>query len=497
MARFGESFLAQLGRPSYQQGMFGLGQAIGSLPGQRREQQKQQQLNQLMQQIQGAQGSGDFASMKILSQQLATIDPQQAAKVMQAATALEQQQGQQKALEGLFTGEAQTPEAYMTAGQQALSAGDLETALALREKATALGSDIRQKEAKRKAAITQLQGFMQDPRVSKEDKLQVRNVLQGLATGQTDVEAVEPQLDQFRDRFKPKAVGSRSAPQQFEVMEKQPDGSMKKVIKFAQQDPVTGELTYETVGLAPPKEFEPKDEEADLGLDTKWGSDLLKEARTKAQEAATNAANYNQLATEASKRTFFERGLTGKALSATEEALGIAGAATTHRRRINEIRMSGALELLPTGPASDRDVALALDASIDPNNLSNEEAEAYLRGMAKIAKAEEEYYSRKTQFIQYTKDPNAVGFEDWVAKTQAQKTMDFYLERSPNIVAQVKEKISLANRQVNPADREAALRALEQNEVIKPILDALENQSLSEERWEQTVLKNQKLRGLQ
>ena len=75
--------------------------------------------------------------------------------------------------------------------------------------------------------------------------------------------------------------------------------------------------------------------------------------------------------------------------------------------------------------------------------------------------------------------------------------MDFYLEASPDVVAQVREKISLANRQVNPADREAALRALEQNEVIKPILDALENQSLSEERWEQTVLKNQKLRGLQ
>ena len=117
--------------------------------------------------------------------------------------------------------------------------------------------------------------------------------------------------------------------------------------------------------------------------------------------------------------------------------------------------------------------------------------------MAKIAKAEEEYYSRKTQFIQYTKDPNAVGFENWVDKTQAQKTMDFYLKTSRNVVEQVREKISLANRQINPADREAALRALEQNEVIKPILDALENQSLSEERWEQTVLKNEKLRGLQ
>ena len=75
--------------------------------------------------------------------------------------------------------------------------------------------------------------------------------------------------------------------------------------------------------------------------------------------------------------------------------------------------------------------------------------------------------------------------------------MDFYVDRVPDSVASVKEKISLANRQVNPADREAALRALEQDEVIKPILDALENQSLSEERWEQTVLRNEKLRGLQ
>ena len=91
MAQFSQGFLSSLGRPAMAESLFGLGQAIGGLPGQRKEQQKQQQLNQLMQQIQGAQGSGDFASMKILSQQLATIDPQQAAKVMQAATALEQQ----------------------------------------------------------------------------------------------------------------------------------------------------------------------------------------------------------------------------------------------------------------------------------------------------------------------------------------------------------------------------------------------------------------------
>ena len=92
MAKFSQQFLANLGRPGFQESMFGLGQAIGSLPGQRREQQQKQAFNQLMKQIQGAQASGDFNSMKILGQQLAAMDPAQAAKVMQAATTGEEKQ---------------------------------------------------------------------------------------------------------------------------------------------------------------------------------------------------------------------------------------------------------------------------------------------------------------------------------------------------------------------------------------------------------------------
>ena len=94
MAKLSQALLSNLGRPAYQQGMFGLGQAIGGIPNRMQEQEKKQEFNQLMQQIQGAQGSGDFNSMKILSQQLAAIDPQQAAKVMQAAVAGEKQQQQ-------------------------------------------------------------------------------------------------------------------------------------------------------------------------------------------------------------------------------------------------------------------------------------------------------------------------------------------------------------------------------------------------------------------
>ena len=87
MAKFSQQFLANLGRPQMAESLFGLGATIGGLPGQAKDQRKKQEFNQLMQQIQGAQGSGDFTSMKILAQQLATTNPQEAAKVMQAALA--------------------------------------------------------------------------------------------------------------------------------------------------------------------------------------------------------------------------------------------------------------------------------------------------------------------------------------------------------------------------------------------------------------------------
>jgi len=104
MATFSEGFLSQLGRPAMSQSLFDLGSAIGGVPGQMKQQRKQQEFNQLMQQIQGAQGSGDSTSMKILAQQLATIDPQEAAKVMQAAVALEEKATRVSAGRDLLSG---------------------------------------------------------------------------------------------------------------------------------------------------------------------------------------------------------------------------------------------------------------------------------------------------------------------------------------------------------------------------------------------------------
>jgi len=412
MAKFSESFLQQLGRPGFSQGMFDLGQAIGGAQGQIRDQRKKQEFNQLMQQIQGAQGSKDFTSMKILAQQLARTNPEEAAKVMQAATALEQKLGQEKALEGLFTEGVPTSESIMTAGKAALAAGDPETALALQERATALGTTTRQKETKRKAAVTELQGFMQDPRVSKEDKLQVRGVLQGLATSQTDVEAVEPQLQGFRDRFKPKAVGSRSAPKEFEVMEEQPDGSMKKVTKFAQQDPVTGKLTYETVGLTPPKEFAPDSVKESAAL-LKIENSLTEEVRDlsskalRADELAANFEKYDPVG-----------GLQGSFMEFAKEVSGQQDVISALRTEASRLTTGAAVAALPKGPASDKDIALVL-RGVPPANAGAEYFASYARGVAKMQKAEAQYKREQLNWLSTKR--NYAGFNSHMTRKKVQE----------------------------------------------------------------------------
>ena len=92
MATFSQQFLANLGRPAMGESLFGLGRAIGGVPGQIQQRKKQEEFNKLIQQAQGAQGAGDFASMKIVSQQLSAAGfPEQAGKIMQSAVNLEKQ----------------------------------------------------------------------------------------------------------------------------------------------------------------------------------------------------------------------------------------------------------------------------------------------------------------------------------------------------------------------------------------------------------------------
>ena len=157
---------------------------------------------------------------------------------------------------------------------------------------------------------------------------------------------------------------------------------------------------------------------------TAHGMEALETARTNASDAAEEAGQLSRAASFVEDRAFYERGLPGRALAASKEFAGIGDEVNYFQAQLREIRMSGVLGMLPPGVASDRDVALALDTQVDFNNLDNEEAASFLRGMAKIQKAKEEYHRQKVRWMTKTRDPNALGFDFWVQKKDAERQMD-------------------------------------------------------------------------
>ena len=98
MATFSQGFLSQLANPAMSQSLFGLGSAIGGLPGQAKEQRRKQEFNQLMQQGQQALASGDPAALARVAQRLAAAGYQQQAQQLSKASreATEKQQQQRQ-----------------------------------------------------------------------------------------------------------------------------------------------------------------------------------------------------------------------------------------------------------------------------------------------------------------------------------------------------------------------------------------------------------------
>lgn len=240
-----------------------------------------------------------------------------------------------------------------------------------------------------------------------------------------------------------------------------------------------GNVVKTMIGPAEREQKEP--EEEDSNLDKKWGSDLFAETRERGRDAERRAEQFNRAAAEAADREIWERGILGKTMSATLSAVGMAGQATTFQRRLDEIRMSGVLDMLPPGVASDRDVQLALNASVDVNALTNEEAESYLRGIAKIAQAEAAYYNAKRDFITDTKDANAVGFETWLARDKAQKEVENLKSTVPVGMDQIAQSLATLGNE-NEATQAAVLADL--NKRFPAEMKALIDLERTTQQWE-------------
>ena len=104
-----------------------------------------------------------------------------------------------------------------------------------------------------------------------------------------------------------------------------------------------------------------------------------KDSRSKAQRASTLAdrfAAYNETGTGG------RSGAVGRAGRALTTMLGSEDPSLLSYAELEEIRASNAIQLLPKGPASDRDINLVLNTQLSDLN-SKEDIESYLRGIAK------------------------------------------------------------------------------------------------------------------
>ena len=118
-------------------------------------------------------------------------------------------------------------------------------------------------------------------------------------------------------------------------------------------------------------------------------------------------------------------GMTGGIVATGEEFLkGILGTedeVTLLRKAADRLRVSRGVANLPVGPASDKDVALVmggeLSSTADPKTVAS-----YVRGIAKLAKAEKEYHTDMNGWLDRYKDIG--GFSSYKVKEQLEEQLN-------------------------------------------------------------------------
>ena len=139
MAKFSQQFLANLGRPQMAESLFGLGAAIGGVPGQMKQKQKKQEFNQLMQQGQQAMASKDPAALSSIAQQLAAAGYQKEAQQLAQAAATAKEKAR---LQGVLSGaDLQTPEGLGALSQYFKEEGDAAQAVEFASQQRVLGNE--------------------------------------------------------------------------------------------------------------------------------------------------------------------------------------------------------------------------------------------------------------------------------------------------------------------------------------------------------------------
>ena len=156
-------------------------------------------------------------------------------------------------------------------------------------------------------------------------------------------------------------------------------------------------------------------------MDTTAGSALYQAAVSEKNKVEGDISRFDGIIAESERLAGENRDFTGTPFIGgvlgdvtdfvVSDIAGLGDEITAFRTSLNEIQMQKALALLPKGPASDRDVQLALRASPDLKDYNEEQRVAALRGMKKIMEARRDYLEGKVTWMQVTNDANAIGYE--------------------------------------------------------------------------------------
>jgi hypothetical protein len=271
------------------------------------------------------------------------------------------------------------------------------------------------------------------------------------------------------------------------------DGKVQSVVEFfdAEGNFLNRKVIGEVVG-------EDADSDGPRGRDDWKNPEIAAYRETVAEqkEAGAEAIKYSDLLNDTIEIAG-EKGQVGGFLGMARDFViadvaGLGDAITVHRSRLNEVRMKNAIALLPRGPASDRDVKLALDASVDPKNLRPEDRIAYIRGMKKIADAEKEYMDGKLRWIEQTGDALAFGYERKVSLDGYNKKVDALRQDNVTEVGVLDSYLQQARQLDSSGNTQAAKELIEFVRTQDRIgyLDLLENQQAEQERYDSFVQKN-------
>jgi len=100
-------------------------------------------------------------------------------------------------------------------------------------------------------------------------------------------------------------------------------------------------------------------------------------------------------------------GLASTVSETFKNILGSQDDVTSLRRRFNAIRTSQATSNLPPGPASDKDIQMAL-SGFPPENANADIITSFLRGQQKLAKVNEKFAEFKSNFYAVNKSPSGL-----------------------------------------------------------------------------------------